>query len=143
VVLFALLTQGFRHVRHWKVAGRPVGIGITRVAITLALVLAPWHQRGGTLPLVTNDPHPIVYRAKFAEQLTATPGEHLVLVRYGKIPMDSGEWVYNAADIDHAKIVWAREIPGKDVQPLLNYFSARQIWIAEPDANPPKLTREH
>jgi hypothetical protein len=139
VVIFALVAQGLRHLRRWRVAGRPVGIGLTRVVITLAIILAPWHQRGGTLPRVTPNLPPIADRAKFTAELTAIPGEHLVLVRYGKIQLDSGEWVYNAANIDNAKIVWAREIPGKDNKPLLNYFHDRQVWVAEPDANPPKL----
>ncbi len=141
VVLFALLIQGLRHLRQWQAQGRPVGIGLTRVVVTLALVLAPWHQRGGTLPRVTSNLPPIADRAGFTSELSAMPGEHLVLVRYGQISMDSSEWVYNAADIDHAKVVWAREIPGKDLQPLLNYFHDRQIWVAEPDANPPRLTK--
>ena len=47
---------------------------------------------------------------------------------------DSGEWVYNAAGIDHAKVIWARDIPGIDIEPLLRYFQSRQVWLAEPDA---------
>jgi hypothetical protein len=37
------------------------------------------------------------------------------------------------ADIDHAKTVWAREIPGMDLSPLLKYFKNRDVWIYEPD----------
>ena len=51
------------------------------------------------------------------------------------------EWVYNRAVIDHSKIVWAREIPGLDLEPLLKYFSDRQVWVVEPDVVPPKVTR--
>ena len=46
------------------------------------------------------------------------------------------EWVYNSADIDRSKIVWARDIPGRDKTALLQYFSNRTIWVVEPDTAP-------
>ena len=55
-------------------------------------------------------------------QLASLPGEHLVLVLYSKDHNSGEEYVYNEADIDHAKTVWAREIPGMDLGPLLTYF---------------------
>jgi hypothetical protein len=65
--------------------------------------------------------------------LAAIAGEHLVLVRYSKDHNSGEEYVYNKADIDHAKTVWAREIPGRDLAPLLQYFRNRDVWIYEPD----------
>lgn len=65
-------------------------------------------------------------RAKVFKELEALPGKHLVIVRYSTGSVESGEWVYNRADIDDAKVVWAREIPGTYTQPPLNYFSLYQ-----------------
>ena len=138
-IIFALLVQCTRHLRRWQFHGRPVGIGLTRAMVLFAVILAPLHQRDGTLQPVTSKPPTIGYRAKFAADLAAMPGEHLALVRYG-VSIDSGEWVYNAADIDHAKVVWAREIPGIDDRPLLDYFRGRRVWVVEPDAIPPRIT---
>ena len=83
----------------------------------------------------------MLYRARFASTLNATAGQHLVIVRYSPDHDESGEWVYNAAEIDMAKVVWAREIPGMSLKPLLDYFRGREVWVAEPDASPPRLTR--
>jgi len=73
------------------------------------------------------------FRKPVELQLKALPGEHLVLVRYSKDHNSGEEYVYNDADIDPSKIVWAREIPGVDLSPLLNYFKYRKVWLYEPD----------
>jgi hypothetical protein len=138
-VIFALLVQAMRHVRRWEHKSRPVGVGLTRAIVLFAIVMAPFTQRGGTLQPPASGTPRIADRAKFAAELSAMPGEHLAIVRYGAM-IDSGEWVYNAADIDHAKVVWAREIPGVDLAPLLSYFPQRHVWLVEPDANPPSMT---
>jgi hypothetical protein len=73
------------------------------------------------------------FRKPIEQQLDAIPGEHLVLVRYGDCHDAGEEYVYNAADIDHARIVWARDVPGQSVAPLLDYFRGRDVWVFEPD----------
>ena len=135
--LFALLVQAIRHLRKFRHRERPVGIGLSRLVVLSALFLAPFHPH--VEPFGHPSPEVIEYRAVFERKLKATPGEHLVIVRY-EIPNESGEWVYNAADIDRSKIVWAREIPGMDIRPLIDYFHGRQVWLAEPDAVPPRIT---
>ncbi len=61
-------------------------------------------------------------------------------INYSQMRDPSAEWVYNAADIDHSKIVWAREIPGADLAGLFDYFHTRQVWLVEPDLPSPRLT---
>ena len=78
-------------------------------------------------------------RAQIAERLEATPQKHLVIVHEGPEHDVSREWVSNAADIDGAKVVWAREIPGRDLGPLLDYFRERKVWVVDADADPPRL----
>ncbi len=73
------------------------------------------------------------FRKPVEEKLAQLPGEHLVLVRYSKSHNSGEEYVYNDADIDRAKTVWAREIPGMDLAPLLKYFQNRDVWLYEPD----------
>lgn len=81
------------------------------------------------------------FRKPIEQQLDAMPGEHLVLVRYGDCHDTGEEYVYNDADIDHARIVWVREVSGQSVAPLLSYFRNRDVWVFEPDDDDRRLYR--
>jgi hypothetical protein len=133
---FILLVQAMRHLRRWEVRGRPVGVFLTRLVVVLAIV------RAGVLAAEAYR-HPLldwsVYRARIVRQLEATPGKQLVIVRYAPDHFVHHEWVYNGADIDGGKVVWAREIPGQDLTPLLRYFRDRKVWIVKADLVPPRL----
>ena len=72
-------------------------------------------------------------RARIARQLEGTAGRHLVLLRYGPHHEPYTEWVYNRADIDGAKVVWAREMDAERNRALIEYFSGRQVWLLDPD----------
>src|SRR5262249_19281560 len=83
-------------------------------------------------------------RAAIEARLKQTDGLHLVLVRYKghdnahrertyKEHNTHQEWVYNGADIDGSKIVWARETPVEELTQLLNYFANRKVWLVEAD----------
>ena len=43
------------------------------------------------------------------------------------------EYVYNAAAVDSAKIVWARDMGRSENQELLQYYANRKVWLLEPD----------
>jgi hypothetical protein len=79
--------------------------------------------------------------AAIEEQLEKQPGEHLVLVHYGPVMMAAvrghknfQELVYNHADIDASKVVWARSLgPDKDEE-LIRHYPNREVWMVEQDA---------
>jgi hypothetical protein len=72
-------------------------------------------------------------RARLVSQLKADGRRHLVIVRYGAKHHPNHEWVYNEADIDGARVVWAREMDPPQTHRLLQYFQDRQAWLAEID----------
>jgi hypothetical protein len=54
-------------------------------------------------------------------------------VRYGARHDVFDEWVYNGAEIDTAKILWARDMDAAQNEKLFAYFKDRQIWLVNPD----------
>lgn len=70
-------------------------------------------------------------RAAIRSQLNALSQKQLVIVHYpfAFVPWD--EWVYNEADIDHAHIVWARDMGYRKNRELLNYYPDRQVWYVD------------
>ena len=62
-----------------------------------------------------------------------------MIVRYGPDHRLDVEWVYNAADIDDAKIIWARDMGDMDNEELLQYFHGRHVWRLDADDPQPRL----
>ena len=65
----------------------------------------------------------------------------MVIVRYNARHRLINEWVYNEADIDHAKVVWARDMGPAENQELLAYFKGWQVWVVDADDTPAKVSR--
>ena len=63
--------------------------------------------------------------------LAAAPGQQLVIVRYSPRHIFQEEWVYNEADIDAARVVWARDLGPEQDGELLRYYPAARpgCWM--------------
>jgi hypothetical protein len=134
--IFALAVQAIRHLRTMRIGPRRVGLALSR-AIVLLLVLDIGINtfRGICDPLLwpcQGDPS----RSAIAEKLQHTPGKHLIMVRYDKDDHNiHDEWVYNGAEIDTAKVLWARELDPAQNAKLFAYFRDRKIWLVTPDSD--------
>jgi hypothetical protein len=133
-VVYAIVIQGLRHLRHWRRHGAELGralvpiIGVICVAVFLFGIhgeyvrvprdgaIYPWHWQ----------------RAEILEHLGREGGQHLIVVRYGPGHDPIHEWVYNRADIDGANVIWAQDMGGRN-QELIAYFNRRHVWLLEPD----------
>jgi len=141
-VLWALLIQGMRALSVWRPgAARAIAlVCATMVAVRIAMAVAP-------VPFIIN--YPMTWattwsihlgREQMMERLQrAGGGQHLVIVQYdaGHDPLH--EYVYNAADIDESKVVWARDMGPEQNRELIRYFATRKVWLLEADCKPPKL----
>ena len=148
-VILGLVLLGMREMQRGRWWGKPTGLFLVRsiplICVTMFVlrsVAAPlhvpiteyyaraWHQAG-----------PASFgRRALLEQLQSIRGGHLVIVRYGPSHDIFDEWVYNDADIDAAKVVWARDMSPRENEELIHYFKGREIWLLEADEKPPRLT---
>ena len=135
-VIFALAAQTIRHLRVMRIGYRRVGIALSRaIVLLLALDTTAYVVLRRCDPLrwtCQGDPS----RAAIAEKLEQTPGKHLIMVRYEKDDHNiHDEWVYNGAEIDSAKVLWARELDPQQNAKLFAYFQDRTIWLVTPDTD--------
>jgi hypothetical protein len=141
-VLLVLTLQGARHLRVWKPGGRPVGLFLVRaipliclLMIAVRLIIRPGPEPPNLFrpPLWCSTDVGNHSREQLIARLDATGGRHLVFVRYKPGHNYHDEWVYNAADIDNAKVVFARELDPASDRALTEYFKDRQVWLVKPD----------
>ena len=148
----ALLCLVLRAMR--RLCNRPAGLFMARgvPAICLAILVL----RIGAKPLHLPEPRPryqggapiwcaptpsIPARGAILVELQALPQRQLAIVRYGP-DHDAyfNEWVYNDAEIDQAKVVWARDMGPVRNRELIDYFHDRHVWLVEADETPPRLS---
>jgi hypothetical protein len=152
-LFYVIGLQCMRHLRVWQFEGKPVGLMLVRLTIVLCIVTAGLRVSGESLHLkfakwppprwnfVWYGPgHFGTERAELQSRLQRLPGKQLVIVRYSPTHNSLDEWVYNGADIDGSKVVWAREMKPSENLELFHYYNDRQIWLVEPDTAPTKIT---
>jgi hypothetical protein len=140
-LIYLLLLQCMRHLRLWCWRGRPVGVALARAIPTIAcaMVLLRVVAVVAHAQIEPAWPRGNLDRIAITRQLEATPGRHLVIVSYGSHHDVDWEWVYNGADIDGSKIVWARAMSPQRDQELLQYFHDRKVWHLNGDQSPARL----
>jgi hypothetical protein len=146
-VIYALIVTALQRVRHWRWRGKLTGIAIVRSVPTVAIILLllrtavpVLHIQNGSVPETwCSFWSELLNRAQIQAQLERLPGGQLVLVRYSPKHNPMEGWVYNHADIDGSKVVWANDM-GSQNQELIDYFKDRKVWLVEPDASPARLS---
>ena len=140
-VILAIILQGMRHLRAWRFHEQPTGLFLARSAVVICVLMMPLETRvlaaqpqAGTLAAMGRE------RAALLTRLEAIPGRHLVLVRYDTTHDPRIEWVYNEADIDASRIVWARDMGAAGNREIIQYYQDRVVWLLEPDRRPPNLS---
>ena len=148
--IYALVLMAMQRSRRWRWHGRRTGLAIVRFLPLAAIAMLVLRISTTALQLPISmwpapqtwySPSPqLISRANLESQLEKQGGSHLVIVRYSAEHDPRNEWVYNKADINNSKVVWAREMAPDQNGQLLRYFQGRQIWIVEPDETPVRLS---
>ena len=50
------------------------------------------------------------------------------------------EWVWNQADIDGSRIVYARDLGADENENLIRYYPSRKVLLLEPDGDIPRVS---
>lgn len=127
-----------RCLRTWRWNNRPLGRMSSAVVLSVTLVITAFpaiETKIAKRRYVGFEPH----RAQILSKLEKSDKRHLVIVRYlpGYIPHD--EWIANRADIDGAKVVWARDMGPQKNRKLIEYFGDREIWLLPVTETLPEL----
>jgi hypothetical protein len=127
-LMYVVVTQALRRLRAWRRGrGAPLRSAVDAVVpVLLVSVVASLF-----LPPPPSEAFGRA-RAKILAELTARAGRDLVIVSYRPDHFVHDEWVYNAADIDAAPVVWARDMGAENTR-LMEYFRDRTVWRLDPD----------
>lgn len=148
-LFLALVLLAMRRLQLWRCQGRRSGLFLTRAIPVICVITFALRAFAGPLhiplsvhyaPAWYQTAREIPGRAAILAQLERLPGEQLIIVRYKPDHDVFNEWVYNRADIDHAKIVWARDVGAAGNEDLIQYFKGRRVWVLEADEKPPPLS---
>ncbi|HEX6881034.1 MAG TPA: hypothetical protein VF135_11765 [Terriglobales bacterium] len=136
VCVLALWLFAFRWVRQWRFRGDRFG---TQFAAAILIVLGLWI--GVRQANFIFDPHEFYgiqayclqdyERARIETVLKRTPGQHLVIVHQRRVYDGGRDWVYNDANIDASKIIWARDMGWDKNKELTQYYRGRHVWYVD------------
>ncbi len=151
--LYAAGLQSARHLSHWRLNDLRIGRAIVRMCILVCLVMAgirPFNRFLGlpvarwpskeTLTEWYGPDHFGVKRKSVEQKLEELQGNQLALVRYSHHSPALIEWVYNGADIDGQKVIWADDMEPSGNQELIDHYKDRKVWLVQPDSDPVSVT---
>jgi hypothetical protein len=134
-LLYILAAATFRAARNaWPGKfGERVFVPWALITAVMAIAAASLFTPGNRYLFGAIDYHVQAKHAAIAEQLDRLPGDHLVLVQYGPRHEIYEELVYNRADLDRSKVVWARSLSPEQDQKLFRHYPRRHVWILAED----------
>ena len=124
-----LIVQAIRRSWEWTLASRAPGKILALSLPLLVLAIAVVGSAGPPGPLE----HWAAERAALQKRLASLPDPQLVIVHYRPQHDFYEEWVQNRADLQHAKVIWARERSMEENCQLIASYGGRTVWLLDAD----------
>jgi len=150
---YAIGLQCMRHLRVWTPSAKPIGLTLTRLLVSICLLMGIARVYAGPLHIALPEypasawnflwygpDHFGTERVRVEDFLRSQPGKQLAIVHYSDQHNPFNEWVYNSADIESSPVIWAREMDAPHNRELVDYYKARTAWLVQPDLYPALVT---
>jgi hypothetical protein len=147
-LIYLVMLSAMRIAWAWKWHSEPVGRRLMTAVPIICLLMVLVRAGAAPLHLPLSPVWPPTWynlepirtdRAYVQALLNGYSGKHLVMAHYDRNSPVHYERLFNEAEIDRAKIVWAWDMGAAQNQELINYFKDRHIWLIEPALDKPKL----
>jgi hypothetical protein len=150
---YAIGLQAMRHLRLWCPEGKPVGATLVRFSVILCFVLGAVRVFANPLGFEVQEwptsnwmvmwygpGHFGTDRAHIAAGLEHLPGRQLVFVHDSFRRNPSDQWVYNEANVDASKVVWAWDMDANNNRELMKYYPDRKAWLVDLNTEPATIS---
>lgn len=116
--ILLLIVISWRQLWQWsRVAAWAVAVGfVIGAAVSAAAPVDPDSQRTGQTELIR-------------DSALLQSGKHLIFVRYTPDHLLHDEWVYNQANIEDSRIIWARSFDKASDALVAQHYAGRSVWI--------------
>ncbi len=150
---FAIGLQAMRHIRVWNSEGKPVGATMVRLTVLLCFMLGVGRVFAQPLGFQVQEwpgndwsdtwfgpDHYGTERAHIQAIFERLSGKQLLFVRASKRRYPLDQWVYNEANIDASKVVWAWDMDDANNRELMQYYPDRKAWLVNMDTEPATIS---
>lgn len=138
-VLVAMVVEGCRYFDGLRVRLAPLLIATMAVVIVLRIGAEkaglPYSQKWNYQSWCCREQGNL-NKARMIAELERTPGNHLVFVKAKTDPDNLYQWIFNDADLDAARVVWARDLGAERNAELAHYYAGRDTWLVDPNVEP-------
>jgi hypothetical protein len=133
-LMILLVTFGLAALRQWDwrgISGVKVSRGLVLSELMLGFSLFGLRiadSRDYQEPqYVTKD------RIRIEKAVLSHPGKQLCLVRYTPGHEAWQEWVFNGADPETERLIWARSLDPETDRKVIAAYPGREVWLVQPD----------
>ena len=146
-VAVLVMTTGLMIISRLRLRSYHIGVVIVLIVLVGSIAMGCINLRGkklfGSMGRETThllNRNFMMTREQLQFLLNNEPGKSLVIVTYLPGHHSRWEWVYNEADLENAKIIWARDLGPQRNAKLIAHYKDRQlcqILVSDNNTDPP------